>query len=54
MMPAENLKKVATKAKTTFSCIPAIALVYEGEVMQGGPNGGGANEYGPFNWNVRG
>lgn len=40
-----NPKAAFGRAKPGISCIPPIALIYEGEVMKRG-----AEKYGPFNW----
>lgn len=44
-----NPKHAAGKAKASLHCIPPVALVAEGAVMQGG-----ADKYGEFNWGEAG
>lgn len=52
----DNPKHQRGLAKQPFRHVPPVALAALGRVMRGtgGPNGGGAEEYGAFNWGEAG
>lgn len=54
LRPDLNPKHAVGLAKQPYRFIPPAAIAAEGRVMAGNENGGGAMEYGPFNWNESG